>query len=200
MRHRIKTKKLNRNRAHRDALLRNLVKALILRQSIITTATKAKEAKRFAERIITSARKEDGNAHRRVFKVLADKKCVKKLFSEILPQLGGHASGHLRIIKTGQRKGDGAEMALIEFIFAEKKGDKKEKGKKKTKEKTRAGRIPRLGRRKKAAGKEKKEEEGAEEGKGKKRTAAKKKAKLKKEAKPKKETKPKKEKKIRKKT
>lgn len=199
MRHRIKTRKLNRPSAQREALLRSLVKALILKQSIITTAARAKEAKRMAERIITFALKEDGNAHRRVFQALADKKCVKKLFGEIVPQLGGRTSGHLRIIKTGQRKGDGAEMALIEFVFSEKKAEKKEKAKKKGKEKPKARRrIPRLGRRK-AKEKAKKEEEGAEAEKPEKKDAKKKKG-TGKDVKPKKETKAKKEKKIRKKT
>jgi large subunit ribosomal protein L17 len=182
-------------------MLRNLVKALILKQSIITTAARAKEAKRYAERIITFAMKGDGNAHRRVFRALADKKCVKRLFADIIPQLAKHPSGHLRIIRTGQRKGDGADMVLIEFIFAQGKGEKKEKGKKKVREKPKAQRrIPRLGRRKKAE-KGKKEEEKTEEAKDKKKEAKKKtKAKTKTELKEKPKTRVKKAGKIRKKT
>ncbi len=199
MRHRIKTKKLNRNSAHREAMLRNLVKALILKQSIMTTTARAKEAKRFAERIITTAMKEDGNAHRRVFQVLADKKCVKKLFSEIIPNLGGKPSGHLRILRMGQRKGDGADMALIEFILGEKETEKKAKGKKKGEKKGKARRrMPRLGRRKtKEKAKTKEDETEKEQEKKKKPT---KRTKSKREVKATRETKAKKEKKIRKKT
>ncbi len=162
MRHRIKTKKLNRNKAHREALLRNLVKSLILKKSIITTSVKAKETKKLAERLITFARKNDTNAHRYIFKHTGDKKVVKRFFSEVMPQLSDRKSGNIRLIKTGIRKGDGADMSLIEFIFAEKKQERKPKQKLKA-------RIPKLRRKKKT---EKKEE--AKPGKEKKETKAKK--------------------------
>jgi large subunit ribosomal protein L17 len=197
MRHRVKTKKLNRNKAHRKALLRNLAKALILKQSIITTAARAKEAKRFTERLITHAMKKDGNAHRRIFKALADKKCVKKFFTDIVPHLGSRNYGHVRIIRTGQRKGDGAEMALLEFVFAQKKEERKEKAK--GKEKSRGRLMPRL-RRSKTKEKGKKEEEGGEEGADRKKAKGKEVAKPKREAKEKPKTRVKKEGKIRKKT
>ncbi|MCK4585103.1 50S ribosomal protein L17 [candidate division WOR-3 bacterium] len=148
MRHRVKTKKLSRNKASREALLRSLMRALILSQSIITTSAKAKEVKKFAERLISVAKKSSVNSHRRVFQRLADKKVVKKFFSEIIPQLEDKTGGNIRLIKTGKRKGDGADMSLIEFILVEKKEEKK--GKKK-------GRMPRI--RRKKPPKEKKKEE-----------------------------------------
>lgn len=148
MRHRVKTKKLSRNKASREALLRSLMRALILSQSIITTSAKAKEVKKFAERLISVAKKSSVNSHRRVFQRLADKKVVKKFFSEIVPQLEDKTGGNIRLIKTGKRKGDGADMSLIEFILVEKKEEKK--GKKK-------GRMPRIRREKPP--KEKKKEE-----------------------------------------
>lgn len=148
MKHRVKVKKLNRNKSHRDALLKNLTKALILRKSVTTTSAKAKEARKFAERLISIAKKSDTNSQRRVFQVLGDKKVVKKFFSEIVPQFQNRTGGNIRITKMGKRKGDGADMSLIELILAERKEEKKEKGK---------GRKPRIGRRK-AAPKKKKEE------------------------------------------
>lgn len=148
MRHRVKTKKLSRNKASREALLRSLMRALILSQSIITTSAKAKEVRKFAERLISVAKKSSVNSHRRVFQRLADKKVVKKFFSEIVPQLEDKTGGNIRLIKTGKRKGDGADMSLIEFILVEKKEEKK--GKKK-------GRMPRI--RRKKPPKEKKKEE-----------------------------------------
>jgi len=148
MRHRVKTKKLSRNKASREALLRSLMRALILSQSIITTSAKAKEVKKFAERLISVAKKSSVNSHRRVFQRLADKKVVKKFFSEIVPQLEDKTGGNIRLIKTGKRKGDGADMSLIEFILVEKKEEKK--GKKK-------GRMTRI--RRKKPPKEKKKEE-----------------------------------------
>ncbi|TET79103.1 MAG: 50S ribosomal protein L17 [Candidatus Cloacimonadota bacterium] len=148
MRHRVKTKKLSRNKASREALLRSLMRALILSQSIITTSAKAKEVKKFAERLISVAKKSSVNSHRRVFQRLADKKVVKKFFSEIVPQLEDKTGGNIRLIKTGKRKGDGADMSLIEFILVEKKEEKK--GKKKE-------RMPRI--RRKKPPKEKKKEE-----------------------------------------
>jgi len=157
MRHRVKTKKLNRNTAHRKALLRNLTKALILRKSIITTSAKAKETKRFAERLISFAKKNEQNSQRRIFHALGDKKVVKKLFEEIVPQLDERNGGHVRIIKTGKRKGDGADMSLIEFILVAKKEEKKAKVKAKGKAKVR---IPRL--RKKRVAVEKKKEKKEE--------------------------------------
>lgn len=151
MRHRVKTKKLSRNKASREALLRSLMRALILSQSIITTSAKAKEVKKFAERLISVAKKSSVNSHRRVFQRLADKKVVKKFFSEIVPQLEDKTGGNIRLIKTGKRKGDGADMSLIEFILVEKKEEKK--GKKK-------GRMTRI--RRKKPPKEKKKEEKTE--------------------------------------
>ncbi|OQX56367.1 MAG: 50S ribosomal protein L17 [Candidatus Cloacimonas sp. 4484_209] len=141
MRHRVKTKKLNRDKAHREALLRNLARSLILKKSIVTTTAKAKVTKSFAERLVTIARKNAINARRRVFNLLGDKKVVKTFFDELIPELENRTSGTIRIVKLGKRKGDGADMSLVEFIVAEKKEEKKKE--KKKKEKRRRTRIRR---------------------------------------------------------
>ncbi|MCK4575820.1 50S ribosomal protein L17, partial [candidate division WOR-3 bacterium] len=150
MRHRVKTKKLNRNKAHREALIKNLIKSLILKKSIITTSAKAKVTKKFAERLISFAKKNDINSQKRVFRVLADKKVVKRFFSEIVPNLEDRTGGNIRLIKTGMRKGDGADMSLIEFILKEEKEKKKRKEKAVDKR-----RKPRLRRKKPAPEKKK---------------------------------------------
>jgi len=160
MRHRVKTRKLSREKTHREALLRNLSKALILKKSIITTTAKAKETKKFAERLISIGKKNDSNTHRRIFQILGDKKAVKVLLQEIIPDIGDRTGGNIRIIKTGKRKGDGADMSLIEFIIEEKKEEKKEKNKRKV-------RKPRIGR-KKAVSEKKKETKKKKEDKEKK--------------------------------
>ncbi len=147
MRHRNKIKKLNRPRPQRVALLRNLVKSLILKKTIVTTTAKAKETRRLIERLITYAKKKEANSQRMVFKAIGDKKVVKSFFMNIVPELTEKSGGNVRLIKTGKRKGDGADMSLIEFILKEKREEKKEKAKKKR---------PKLGRRKVAPKKEEK--------------------------------------------
>lgn len=164
MRHRVKTKKLNRSSAHRKALLKNLMRSLILGESIVTTTAKAKETKRFAQKLISIAKKDDTHSRREVFKALGDKKIVKKFFDEVVPRLEGESGGDVRVLRMGKRKGDGADISLIEFIFPEKKIEKKEKKKR--------GRPSLLSRRKKSSSKKKKDSK--EKKKSKKKTKKKK--------------------------
>lgn len=116
MNHRIKTRKLGRNSAHRKALYRNLAIALIKNEFIRTTLPKSKEIRPFVEKIVTLA-KNDTLANRRLaISILANEEAVSKLFSEISPRAKSRNGGYLRILKNGFRTGDKAPMAIIEFV------------------------------------------------------------------------------------
>ena len=116
MRHKHGYRKLGRTSSHRKALLKNLSIALILNGKIETTLPKAKELRRFFERLLTKAKKGDFNAHRAVFQALQHKEATKKLVNEIAPNYQDRNGGYTRIIKTRIRRGDAAEMAFIELV------------------------------------------------------------------------------------
>ncbi len=116
MRHKHGYRKLGRTSSHRKALLKNLSIALIKTGRMETTLPKAKEIQSFFEKLVTKARVGDFNAHRAVFAVLQDKETTKKLVEEIAPQYKDRNGGYTRIIKTRMRRGDAAEMAIIELI------------------------------------------------------------------------------------
>jgi large subunit ribosomal protein L17 len=116
MRHRHGYRKLNRTSSHRAALLKNLSIAIITSEKIETTITKAKELRRYVEKLITIARKGDSNAHRAVFAQLQDKEATKKLMNEIAPKFVGVNGGYTRITRTRIRRGDATTMAFIQFI------------------------------------------------------------------------------------
>jgi len=137
MRHRKAVKKLGRTAAHRKATLSNLAAALFQWKHIKTTEAKAKAARRYTEKLITLAKKDTTHARRLAFAKLRQKKIVKILFDEIAHQYIDRDGGYTRVIKIGQRPGDGAHMAVLELIgydMASKK--KKEKDKEKDKEKS----------------------------------------------------------------
>lgn len=117
MRHGDKVKKLGRKREHRIALMRNLVSALIKYERIRTTVAKAKETRRLAERLVSKACSGTLAARREVAKFISDKTLVKKLFTEIAPRLADRAGGYTRIYRLGNRPGDSAEMAYLEFVM-----------------------------------------------------------------------------------
>ena len=119
MRHRIAGRKLNRPTAHRKALLRNLVKDLLVYESIRTTEAKAKEARRSAERMITLGKDGSLHARRQALRFLNDTYIVAKLFDELAPRYVGRRGGYTRIIKLGPRGGDGAPMAQLELLAEE---------------------------------------------------------------------------------
>jgi large subunit ribosomal protein L17 len=122
MRHNVDGRKLGRTATHRRALYRNLVIALITHGRIRTTTPKAKEARRLAERMVTFAKKGDLAARRHVASVLNDKAAVQKLFDEIGPRYADRAGGYTRVLKFNKvRRGDAAEMSLLEFV---KDGDR----------------------------------------------------------------------------
>jgi large subunit ribosomal protein L17 len=129
MRHRVAHRKLGRTTPHRIALLRNLTTALFERERIRTTLVKAKELRPFAERLITLARREDDRLHARrlAARHVQDRKVVKKLFDDIGARFATRPGGYTRIMRLGPRRGDGAEMAIIELVGYEFKTDGKGK-------------------------------------------------------------------------
>jgi large subunit ribosomal protein L17 len=116
MRHKHGYRKLGRTSSHRKALLKNLSIALIKSGKMETTLPKAKEIQSFFEKLITKARVGDFNAHRAIFAVLQDKETTNKLVEEIAPNYKDRNGGYTRIIKTRMRRGDAAEMAIIELV------------------------------------------------------------------------------------
>ncbi len=116
MRHKHGYRKLSRTSSHRKALLKNLSIAIIEREKIETTLPKAKELKRFVEKLVTQARVNDLNAHRIVFAALQDKEATKKLMNEIAPKYVERNGGYTSVIKTRIRKGDATQMAYISFV------------------------------------------------------------------------------------
>ena len=107
---------LSRQKGHRDALLKNLAIALIMHKRIFTTVAKAKALRVYAEPLITRSKKDDMANRRLVFSYLQNKEAVKELFGVISDKVADRPGGYLRILKTGNRLGDNAEMAMIEFV------------------------------------------------------------------------------------
>jgi large subunit ribosomal protein L17 len=116
MRHKHGYRRLSRTSSHRKALLKNLSIAIIEREKIETTLPKAKELKRFIEKLVTKARVNDFNAHRAVFAELQDKEATKKLINEIAPKYESRNGGYTSIVKTRIRRGDATQMAYISFV------------------------------------------------------------------------------------
>ena len=125
MRHGDKVKKLGRTAQHRLALMRNLVTALFEHERIKTTLPKAKESRRFADRMITFALKNNLAARREVGRFIQNKTVLKKLFDVIGPRLAGRPGGFTRVLRLGPREGDGAEMALLELVVREERHHEK---------------------------------------------------------------------------
>ncbi|MEW6443674.1 MAG: 50S ribosomal protein L17 [bacterium] len=115
MHHRKTGRKLGRTSAHRKALFRNLVHALIQHERICTTEPKAKELRRVADEMVTLAKRGDLHAWRSAFAVLRSKDTTQKLFKDIAPRFTDTAGGYTHLYKVGTRKGDGAPLAYIEF-------------------------------------------------------------------------------------
>ncbi len=135
MRHRVAGKGFGRNTNHRKALLRNVVVSLFEHLKIETTAAKAKEAKRLAERVISLGRAGDLHSRRLALSHIPNKSVITKLFTEIAPKIE-RSSGYLRVIKSRFRAGDNSDMAILEFVdYGLLKGETKEKKEKKKKEK-----------------------------------------------------------------
>lgn len=109
-------RKLGRPTDQRKAMLRNLVTSLLRTGKIETTVTRAKETKRMADKMITLAKRGDLHARRQVLAYVYDEDVVKKLFDEIGPKYQERNGGYTRVLKAGPRRGDGAEMAILELV------------------------------------------------------------------------------------
>ena len=109
-------RKLGRKSDHRKALLRNQVTSLLRHGRIETTVAKAKESQRMAERMITLAKRGDLHARRQALAYIYDEDVVTKLFTEIGPNYEERNGGYTRVLKMGPRRGDAAEMAILELV------------------------------------------------------------------------------------
>ena len=140
MNHHISGRKLGRTTDHKGAMLRNLVTALILHDKLTTSVAKAKELRGLADRMITLGKKGGLSSNRRAAQTVRSKEALGKLFKELAPRFTARNGGYTRIIRHKNRKGDGAPMAIIEWVeipsakSAEKKTTKKKAAEKKAAE------------------------------------------------------------------
>lgn len=116
MRHRLSGRQLGRNSDQRSALMRSLTNSLIEHELIKTTLPKAKELRRFAEPLITLAKEDSVHARRLAFARTRNKAVVGKLFTDLGPRFQSRPGGYVRILKCGNRAGDNAPMAYVEFV------------------------------------------------------------------------------------
>ena len=136
MKHQVKTKKLSRTKPHREAMLSNMAISLFTHRTIQTTEAKAKELRRFTDRLITTAKINTVASRRNVFASLRNETIVKKLFDEIAPFFADRQSGFTRVLKVGHRHGDGAAVSLVELLTPKPEvTTEKDKDKKKAKAK-----------------------------------------------------------------
>jgi large subunit ribosomal protein L17 len=158
-----KTVKLGRTQSHREAKLANMATSLFMHEKIKTTTTKAKVLRPLVDKLITTAKQGTLHSKRQVARTIRDKAVLKKLFNEIVPQFDERNSGYSRMMRAGFRKGDGAELAIVELSLERVEAEATEKKK--------GGRLSRLtGRKKKEAATETASAE--KKGKGKKKAAA----------------------------
>lgn len=116
MQHNKAGRKLGRTTSHRFAVFRNQLASLLAHERIVTTVHKAKELRPIAEKIITQGKRGTQHARRLAGRWIADRELLKKLFEQIAPRFSTRPGGYLRIVKLGSRLGDGAEMAILEFV------------------------------------------------------------------------------------
>ena len=116
MRHGNKINALGRTRPHRKALLMNMANSLIMHKRINTTLAKAKELRRYIEPLLTKSKTDSTHSRRTVFSFLKDKSVVAELFRDVAPKIAARPGGYTRILKTGNRYGDAAEMCFIELV------------------------------------------------------------------------------------
>jgi len=121
MKHNIKNKKLNKTSSHRKAMFMNMSNSLIKHEQITTTLPKAKELKRFVEKIITLGKKGNLLSRRKTVSILQDNKMSKKVFDVLADRYKNREGGYTRIIKLGNRFGDNAPMAIVEFVERDEK-------------------------------------------------------------------------------
>ena len=116
MRHNKAINHLGRKSGHRKALLANMATSLILNKRIETTVAKAKALKMYVEPLITKSKEDSTHSRRVVFSYLKNKEAVTELFRTVAPKIADRPGGYTRVLKTGFRQGDGADMALIELV------------------------------------------------------------------------------------
>ena len=116
MRHNKAINHLGRKSGHRKALLANMATSLILHKRIETTVAKAKALKMYVEPLITKCKEDTTHSRRVVFSYLKNKEAVTELFRTVAPKIADRPGGYTRVLKTGFRQGDGADMALIELV------------------------------------------------------------------------------------
>lgn len=132
MRHQVAVRKLGRTSSHRRAMLRNMVTSLLRHERIRTTTPKAKVARRYAERMITFGKRGTLHARRQAARFINDETVLKKLFDEIAPSFAERNGGYTRIVRTGVRRGDASDMAILELVT--QSSERKDKGNRKTRE------------------------------------------------------------------
>jgi len=133
MRHGKKFNHLGRTASHRKAMLSNMAASLITHKRINTTVAKAKELKKYVEPLVTRSKVDSTHNRRMVFSYLQNKEAVSELFREVAVKVGDRPGGYTRIIKTGNRLGDNAEMCMIELVdFNDIYGNEKKEAKKST--------------------------------------------------------------------
>ncbi|MBC7288279.1 MAG: 50S ribosomal protein L17 [Armatimonadetes bacterium] len=115
MRHRKERFKLNKPADQRRALLRSLVRALILHESVKTTLPRAKQAQRLADHLVQLAKRGDLHSRRLALRVIPEPKVVHRLFAEVAPRFGDREGGYAQVIRAGLRRGDSAQMAILRW-------------------------------------------------------------------------------------
>ncbi len=177
MRHRVVGRRLDRTTEHRTAMLRNLVTSLLRHERIVTTTPKAKELKRFADKVITLGKRASSHARRRAHREVRDVEVLNKLFGAIAERYKARPGGYTRIVRVGRRAGDNADLSVIELVDrapaeapqgeekAEKKAAKPAKAEKAAKpEKAAKGeKAPKAAKAEKPAKAEKKAKKGSKE-------------------------------------
>jgi large subunit ribosomal protein L17 len=116
MKHRVVGRRLDRTTEHRTAMLKNMVTSLFRHEKIVTTTPKAKELKRYADKVITLAKRGTPHARRLAHVEVRDVEVLNKLFGILAPRFKARPGGYTRIVKVGRRAGDNAEMAVIELV------------------------------------------------------------------------------------
>ncbi len=156
MRHQVAVRKLGRTASHRRAMLRNMVTSLLRHERIRTTTPKAKVARRYAERMITFGKRGTLHARRQAARFINDETVLKKLFDEIAPSFKERAGGYTRIVRTGVRRGDAADVAILELVT--QSTERQDKGNRKSRE--RLAKFELEGEKKKSKGKKKAAKKG----------------------------------------
>ena len=116
MRHNVKGRKLGRTTEHRRAMFRNQIASLVEHGRITTTLAKAKELRPLAEKMVTKGKAGTIHHRRQVRRWISSRELIKKLFEEVAPRFQERSGGYTRVVKLGPRKGDGAEMAILEWV------------------------------------------------------------------------------------